>query len=122
MAELTLWSNFKPSEFKCGCDCGLGIGQMQQSSIDKLIQARIYAGVPFVINCAIRCAKHNVEVGGVINSAHLTGHALDIKADDSDLRFRILAGLIKAGFNRIGIYDTFIHVDDDPAKPSHVCW
>jgi hypothetical protein len=29
---------------------------------------------------------------------------------------------MKAGFNRIGIADTFIHVDNDPGKAENVIW
>jgi hypothetical protein len=29
---------------------------------------------------------------------------------------------MEAGFNRIGIAPTFIHVDNDPSKPEDVIW
>jgi hypothetical protein len=29
---------------------------------------------------------------------------------------------MEAGFNRIGISSTFIHVDNDPSKPEDVIW
>jgi hypothetical protein len=34
----------------------------------------------------------------------------------------IVGSLLEAGFNRIGIADTFIHVDNDPTKPEEVMW
>ena len=39
--------------------------------------------------------------------------AVDIACDDSVTRQKIVSGLIKAGFTRIGISKTFIHADND---------
>jgi len=36
------------------------------------------------------------------------------------LRMRIHDALREAGFNRIGIHPTFVHVDDSPAHPANV--
>ena len=55
-------------------------------------------------------------------SSHLLGYAADIACTNSVLRHKILTSLIKVGFNRIGIADTFIHVDNDPGKPENVIW
>ena len=89
---------------------------------EKLNKAREIAGVPFVLNSAYRCEKHNAEVGGVETSAHRAGLAVDIRISDSRERFCVLKGLLSAGFHRIGIGKTFIHVDDDLTKPSGVVW
>ena len=56
------------------------------------------------------------------NSSHIKGLAVDISVKDSRTRFIILDALIKVGFNRIGIADTFIHVDDDRNKACGVIW
>ena len=89
---------------------------------EKLNKAREIAGVPFVLNSAYRCERHNAEVGGSETSAHLFGVAVDIRISDSRERFCVLKGLFAAGFHRIGIGKTFIHVDDDLTKPKEVCW
>ena len=39
--------------------------------------------------------------------------AVDIACSDSVTRQKIVSGLIKAGFTRIGISKTFIHSDND---------
>ena len=48
--------------------------------------------------------------------------AVDISAKDSRIRFLILDALIAVGFSRIGIADTFIHVDMDFDKSQNVVW
>ena len=115
---------FKPHEFQCCCkyDCGLGFAQMNPDFLEKIEFARMLADVPFSLNSAIRCEKHNSDVGGSPDSSHMLGLALDIRTPDSRARYKILYGLIKAGFNRIGIYETFIHVDDDKNKVPQVTW
>ena len=78
--------------------------------------ARGSSGIPFKINSGFRTPKHNKDVGGSITSSHLGGWAVDISCSDPSARERILYGLIKAGFQRIGIANTFIHADIDPHK------
>ena len=95
---------------------------MDLGFLAKLDEAREYAGIPFVINSAYRSPEHNAEIGGKPNSSHLRGLAVDIKAKDSRTRYKVLEALIHVGFNRIGIADTFIHVDDDKQKSSNVIW
>ena len=111
--------HFDLDRFRCPCCKKLIIS-------DRLLQlldlARDIAGVPFIINSGYRCEKHNKEIGGVPNSAHVKGLAADIKAVTSYERYHILYGLMKAGFNRIGIGKTFIHCDIDIMKPKNVIW
>ena len=123
MSEYTsLLENFHKSEFQCGCGCGLGFESMSSKLLNRLDIARELAGIPFIINSSIRCAQHNDNQGGRINSAHLTGNAVDIKTTNSTARFAIIESLLCAGFNRIGVYGTFIHVDNDLTKPQKVFW
>ena len=96
--------------------------EMDSTFIYMLDSARTIAGIPFKINSGYRSASHNKLVGGVSNSAHTKGYAADIKVNNSNERKIILSALQKAGFNRFGIGRTFIHVDNDPSKPSNVIW
>lgn len=82
-----------------------------------LDSARANAGIAFHINSGCRCNKLNELVGGKINSSHIKGLAVDIKCTNSVERGIILKSLIEVGFKRIGISDTFIHVDIDETKP-----
>ena len=85
-----------------------------------LDEARALAGIPFSLSSAFRCAKHNKAVGGVADSAHTHGYAVDIKCTSSHYRFRIISALLEAGFRRIEAGPTWVHVDHDPAKPQDV--
>ncbi len=111
---------FKEAEFACKCGCGLVV--MSPDFVRRLDIARRMAGCPFHINSGYRCARHNATVGGVTESSHTKGHAVDISACDSPSRYKILQGLLDAGFHRIGIGQTLIHVDDDPQKEPQVIW
>ena len=95
-------------EFNCPC-CGKN--NMNQLFIDTLRAAREYSNTPFVINSGYRCEKHNKKIGGVSSSTHIVGSAADIHCTESRQRALILCGLLEAGFSRIGIAKTFIHVD-----------
>lgn len=90
--------------------------------VAKLDKAREAAGVPFVITSGIRSPERNAEVKGSPDSAHLTGHAVDIYAKDSHTRFLIVTEAINAGFRRIGCGRNFVHLDTDPSKPSPRLW
>ncbi len=110
---------FTAREEQCPC---CGSGGLVPDFRDKLNKARQIADVPFILTSAFRCAAHNAEVGGAETSSHLAGLAVDIKCTDAWTRCKILSALFAAGFNRIGVGKTFIHVDDDLTKPQGVVW
>lgn len=113
-------ANFKQEEFACKCGCGAA--GMKPSFILKLQEARVIAGVPFVIRSGFRCRQHNLDVGALKSSSHSRGYAADIEAKSSYNRFRLVRGCIRAGFTRIGIGKDFVHVDSDRNKPGEVIW
>lgn len=100
----------------------MGLKDMDVDFVKRLDLARSIAKTPFTINSAVRCPEHNEREGGRPRSAHLSGNAADISCKQSHKRFLIIEALLKAGFNRIGIYDKFIHVDNDETKPARVVW
>ncbi len=108
---------FSEDEFNCSCCDNNSVGR---ELILKLDLARELAETPFVITSGYRCPKHNKEVGGVKESAHVKGLAVDIAVSDNVARLNILKGLIIAGFRRIGIGKDFIHVDIDKSKPNNL--
>lgn len=95
---------------------------LQKELVDALDEAREVAGVPFVITSGLRSSESNERAMGVENSAHMTGLAVDLRADNSFDRFHILKGLLTAGFRRIGVYSGHIHADIDYTKPFPVMW
>ena len=95
--------------------------KMDTDFLAKLDKAREFAKVPFVINSAYRSPEHPESIKNP-TSSHIKGLAVDIRTTDSRTRYRVLNALIHVGFNRIGIADTFIHVDDDKDKSQQVIW
>lgn len=112
---------FNSSEFDSPDMPDSGVN-MDLDFIMKLTAARKLAAVPFKINSGFRSPKHNKKVGGKTSSSHLKGLAADISCKDDSLRATIIAALIVAGFNRIGIDKTFIHVDSDTSKNAFRFW
>jgi len=110
---------FEWGEFACRCGCGKN--EFQPSTAVRVNKARGYSGVPYVVTSAYRCPVHNRVIGSKSN-VHPRGYAVDIAAGDSRSRFKIIQGMIKAGFTRIGIAKDFIHGDDDPTKAPEVSW
>ena len=94
---------------------------MNKDFLFVLDEAREFAGIPFVINSAYRSPEHPLSIKNP-SSSHIKGLAVDIKATDSVTRFKIVKALIEVGFTRIGIADTFIHVDLDLDKAQNVMW
>ncbi|MCI9063291.1 MAG: hypothetical protein HFJ17_01625 [Clostridia bacterium] len=73
------WNNikhFKQSEFTCKCGCGLN--NMDLKVVKIADEIREHFGQPCIVNSGTRCIKHNKKVGGVSNSRHLTGKAVDL--------------------------------------------
>jgi len=94
---------------------------MNKNFLFVLDEARELAGIPFVINSAYRSPEHPLSIKNP-SSSHIKGLAVDIKATDSITRFKIVKALIEVGFTRMGIADTFIHVDLDLDKTQNVIW
>lgn len=117
--------HFKEYEFECQCDygCGLGLKDMDIRAVEMLDLARSIAKEPIILNRAVSCERHNEDIGGIPNSSHLANPiatGFDIKCRDSNKRFRIVKGLMMAGFKRILVYPTFIHADNDESKPQEI--
>lgn len=115
------WNYFSESEI-AGLDTEL---------VAMLDKARHRSGMPYKITDGLRSGLGNQDRNAVNNSAHLTGHAVDLDCNDSRTLWKILDGLLSVGFKRIGIYyktengkssPTHIHVDIDSTKPQEVVW
>ncbi len=112
---------FHPNECtRCNPPCKKG--DMHPDTLYKLNKARHIAGIPFVLNCAYRSPAHDKAKGRSGTGAHTLGRAVDIRCYSSDTRYKIITAAIEAGFTRIGVADTFIHVDDSPTHAQCVIW
>ena len=119
------FSNFSYDEFDSPLQEGSG-QLVSDELITMLDDARDLAGVTFKITSGFRVESdiQRLKKAGYkvsAKSSHLKGLAADIACDNST-RFKILDSLLKVGFNRIGIANTFIHVDIDPDKTPFTIW
>jgi len=112
---------FKLSEFDSPDLPGSG-AEMNQEFLYMLDAARKIYGKPMRVNSGYRTEAHNKKVGGVSSSSHLKGLAADISCKDSSNRFEMVQAFIKAGFKRIGVAGSFIHIDNDKDKSQNVMW
>jgi zinc D-Ala-D-Ala carboxypeptidase len=117
--------NFSYDEFDSPLQEGSG-QLMSNELITMLDDARDLAGVSFKITSGFRVESdiQRLKKAGYkvsAKSSHLKGLAADIACDNST-RYNILDSLLKVGFNRIGIANSFIHVDIDPDKTPFTIW
>lgn len=71
---------FSRSEFKCQCGgrfCNGYPAEPKEALIRAAEKVRSHFGVPVTVSSGVRCTTHNRNVGGVANSKHLTGDAMD---------------------------------------------
>ena len=105
-----LTKNFSEKELACRCCgvCKVTIGLMA-----KLQELRDEFGKPLNLTSGYRCPEHNKKVGGVPNSYHLKGMAVDI--DMSKIRgfdrYKLISLVFSLGFTGVGIDKEFIHID-----------
>jgi len=112
---------FSYNEFDSPDEEGSG-RNMDYDLLNMIDKARELYGKPIVVTSGFRTESHNKKVGGVSSSSHLKGLAIDVACVRSKDRFEMLTALIEAGFNRIGVASTFIHVDIDKNKSQNVIW
>ena len=130
MGDLT--KNFSQVEIACTCghpQCKGG-GRISPALMKWLQDMRAAVG-PIRITSGVRCQQHP-ETTKRPTSSHVprdlddldgrVGHAVDIAARGSGRRYRLLAAAIRAGFNRIGVGQSFLHLDNDKSKPPCVIW
>ena len=71
---------FTRAEFRCPCGrCGGFPADPAEKLVRLADQVREHFGAPALPSSGVRCPEHNKEVGGVWNSYHLAGKALDFR-------------------------------------------
>ena len=114
--------NFTVQELRCPC-CHLF--NMENETLRKLQNLRDDYKLLMAVNSACRCPEHNDKVGGGKTSQHITteqhaGRAFDIKMEAGVNRYRFIQLAMHHGFNGIGVYANFVHIDDRKTDP--VLW
>ena len=123
----TFWDDihyFRRAEFRCQCGgkfCNGFPAEPVEETVRLADEIRRRAGVPLKVNSGVRCTRHNADpnVGGVWNSLHLTGQAIDlapIGGNISAARLQEIAEQVQAEKmpNRggLGRYEWGVHVDN----------
>ena len=121
----TFWGEiryFHREEFRCQCGgkyCNGFPAEPVEETVRLADEIRRRAGVPLRVNSGVRCKQHNADAGGVWNSLHLTGQALDlapIGGDISAARLQEIAEQVQAenmpGRGGLGRYDWGVHIDN----------
>ena len=111
------WPNFTPQEIACKGDGLIIVDRDAMDALQKL-RTMIYnkTGSGLIINSGYRSKEYNKKVGGSSNSYHMKGMAFDIRLTPKVSRETIHQFAYGAGFNGIGDYDTFVHVDIGPKR------
>tara|TARA_R110001583_G_scaffold41335_2_gene131606 strand:+ start:14733 stop:15122 length:390 start_codon:yes stop_codon:yes gene_type:complete len=114
---------FDLSEFDQPGKPGSGKENMDINLLMIIDNMRNKSGIPYKITSGYRDEKYNASIGGVKNSSHCKGLAVDIAAPTSKAKFLIIEAALHFGIQRIGVGSNFIHIDiDDIDKPAQVCW
>jgi uncharacterized protein YcbK (DUF882 family) len=85
--------------------------------VERLEKLRAYVNKPILIHSAYRTPEHNKKVGGVKNSYHCQGMAVDVSSLGVSLD-ELKKYALAVGFKGIGIYrnKNFIHLDIGPER------
>ena len=111
------WSgiqHFSRKEFACKCGryCDGYPAQMHRTMVELADRARAeLKGVGFV-SSGLQCSRHNANVGGVSDSRHPVGKAIDLRIEEKSAR-QTLAWAQKQPEERYAyaIDAAFVHID-----------
>lgn len=79
--------HIRPEECRCKCNgvyCNGYPAEMQEAVVRIADAAREHFGKPIHVVSGLRCAQWNAIQGGVANSQHMYGEAMDIRIDGVD--------------------------------------
>lgn len=121
----TFWDSiqyFTRTECRCKCGgkyCNGYPAEMSETTMRMADEIRRRAGVPLNNNSALRCQRWNAEQGGVANSNHMTGHAIDLAPIGGNIsvsRLQEIAEEVQQemipGRGGLGKYRWGVHIDD----------
>ena len=121
----TFWDEiryFRREEFRCQCGgkyCNGFPAEPAEETVRLADEIRRRSGVPLNVNSGLRCKQHNADAGGVWNSLHLTGQAIDlapIGGNISVARLQEIAEQVQAekmpGRGGLGRYVWGVHIDN----------
>ena len=109
-----LTAHFRRQEFACCCEgryCTGFPAEMNGELLARLEAVRVALGAAVIVTSGVRCPIRNREVGGIANSRHLVGYAVDCYAPDFSV-FELAAAAENQGLGVI-IYEEqgFCHLE-----------
>lgn len=115
----TFWDNIRywtREEWRCQCGgkyCNGFPAEPDQTLVELVDDVRAELGVPCHRSSGIRCTLHNANEGGVWNSKHLGGKALDFMAEGRSAQEVLAVVLNDTRTNYAYIIDNgpYVHVD-----------
>lgn len=116
----TFWDEvefFDREEFRCQCGgkyCNGFPNEPHEATVRFADAIRRRVGKPIRVNSGLRCPTWNSIQGGVANSNHMTGGAVDLgcPAGVTPAEMKDAAEAVMGNTGGIGIYDWGIHIDD----------
>ena len=121
----TFWDEityFTRAECRCKCGgryCNGYPAEMAEQTMRMADEIRRRAGVPLNVNSGVRCTQHNADVGGVWNSLHLTGQAIDLAPIGGNISVTKLQNIAQEvmtekipGRGGLGCYSWGVHIDN----------
>lgn len=87
------------------------------STAGHMEMIRALLGKPILISSGYRCSELNKAVGGVANSAHQTGYAVDFTCPEYGSPYKVameLANSSSISFDQLILEGTWIHISFDP--------
>jgi len=113
--------HFKESEFqRCVPACSLQ--DMDQDFLNKLDALRDKCGIPLLLTSAYRSLEWERSKGRTGSGDHPSRRGVDISANNTATKFKIVKAAIELGFRRIGIANSFVHVGDTKTLAQDVLW
>lgn len=118
------WKNiryFNKAEFKCKCNgkhCNGYPAEIDMTMVRYADEIRHRIGQPIRVYSGLRCPVHNQNEGGVSNSQHLYGTAVDLARPSgvTPAKMAQIAEDVIGNTGGIGIYSWGIHIDSRKTK------
>ena len=112
---------FSKKEFRCQCNgryCNGYPADIDMKMVKYADEIRRRIGKPLGVNSGLRCPTHNKNVGGVSNSQHVYGTAVDLGKPSgvTPAEMAAVAEKVMGNTGGIGVYSWGIHIDTRKTK------
>jgi len=113
--DFQISNHFNLKEFECN-DETQAVKVMPElverlETLRELASDHLGSDTALIINSGYRTPTYNRKIGGAKKSQHMEGTAADVSLPDGMSADNMAALAEQAGFDGIGKYNTFVHVD-----------